>query len=237
MRISPISAAALCLFFVALAAPITAQGGGKKKHAADSTQPGTSDQTLKTGQTVSTPFTAKSDLTLKSDVTASSGETAAEETLSNWKVPAIPYSPIVLKWEFNDKSGYAILSFNAYGGWYLEGRYDNKQPDRAFEAVIALKDENGNVFIFHHVSRAFKGKQNWGGENASGILTQHFRTLAKGFEVRGAFRFPTSAEGIAQVSADQNPACQTTAALAAGWGSIWTWAAPHHKCYQFNADG
>jgi hypothetical protein len=235
MRNSPISAAALCLFVAALAAPLTAQGGGKKKHAADSTQPVTSDQTIKTDQTVNVNYTAKSDLTLKSDVTVSSGETPAEETTSNLHVPAFSSLPIALKWEFKDEFGYAELILFP-DAWQIRGKYDQKKSDVDFEAVIALKDKSGNVFIFHHVYRAFKGRSAWGGQGYSPTLREWLPDLSKGFEVRGAYRFPTKAEGNAQAKADTSTACQTNAKFAAGWGSIWTWVEPHRQCFQFNTD-
>ena len=246
MRKTAISAVLLCLLVVAPAVPCTAQSttaqSGKQKHrAADTAQTAKPDQTLKSGQTAGSALTFTSDAMpptdqmLKSGTTVSSSETPAQETMSIRHVPAFYYGPIDLKWEFNDKRGFAELVLVPDGNWELKGSFDNTEPKKDLDIVFALRDKNGAVFIFHRVAKAPKGKHPWGGSHPDLNVANIYPVLSEGFDVRAAYRLPTTAEGTAeQKPPTREGHCETTATMAAGWAPIWTWVAPH-ECYQFNS--
>jgi len=241
MRITTSVAAALCCLAVTAAAPVAAQGGGKQHHHADTTQTVAPDRTLDGGQSVSPILTLTSDASpageraVKTSAEISNSETGASEVFAPASVRAFDLNPVGFKWALNDKRGWVVLMLNAAGSWELSGSYDNKGPARELEVVVALKDKDGRVYLFHGATRAPKGKHAWSMTSGNGVIATNYTTLERGFEIRGAYRLPTSAEAKAyqSTSAFQVP-CRTEATVAAGWGLIWTWAAPHRECYQFN---
>jgi len=242
MRPSLIANGCVGLLLAAFAAPslaqsMSAQSGRNRHRAADSSQTAKNGQTVNITMILASDSTLPADQSFKGSTTVSSGETPAEETLSNRRVPAITHVPLALKWEFNDKRGYAQFVLWDSGMWQLSGDLDGKESGRDLEVVFALKVKSGDVFLFHSTGKAQKGRHIWGGiGGTSADLAYLMPVLAPGFELRAAYRLPTKAEGAAVVKEGTGLVpCKTTASMAAGWGSLWTWMDPHKKCVQFNA--
>ncbi len=170
---------------------------------------------------------------LKSDPAA--GGRSATETAPIMHIAEAPAAQIAVKWQFNGDRGYTELILLADGGWKLMGTFNNAGTASDLDVVIALKSNTGTVFIFHRVGTAPNGVHEWDASASSPTIAQEFHSLTQGFNVRGAYRLPTPVVGSSEQKAERNEgACESAATAATGWTPIWTWAAPQHKCYQFN---
>lgn len=208
MRKPAISAASLCLLVVALASPMTAQGGGKKKHAADSSQ---AAQTVQTDQTVETPVQETTGI--------------RRDTGKNGQ--------IIINWLFKDRGGYANLIVNKDGSYVYSGSYDNKKPGKSFDAILAVRTEGaagGFVFEWYHAGDLSKGGITWSVPGQSDILRENFRSLSVRYAWGGAYRFPSLKE-LKEWESNNKRACAGDA-----WMNKQEWARvdPGQICHQFN---
>ncbi len=218
MRRTLILVLALSFLGTACAARSSAQSG-EKQHRADSSA-------TKTGKVPAGFFMFKSDPARR--------RRSATETAPITHIAEAPAAQIAVKWQFNGDRGYTELILLADGGWKLMGTFNNAGSARDLDVVIAVRSKTGTVFIFHRVGSAPNGEHQWDASASSPTIAKEFHSLTQGFDVRGAYRLPTPAVGSSEQKAERNEGACETAAPAAAWAPIWTWAAPHQKCYQFN---
>jgi len=243
MRASTLSAAAIGFLVLAVAAPLAAQGGGKKHHKGDTTQTPAAAQHLDFTVVNNPALSVSSDLTytgpveIKTSRTVSSVETGAKEVFGPVKFGAFAGNPVGFKWTLKDNQGWVAVVLSGDGTVGLTGQYTDKTgSSRPFEVVFAIKDGNGRVSMVHGVLVEEVKRARWTTEMKTYDLP--FGEIRKGGEIRGAYRLPTMTEAKTAASApiEQHP-CKTEATVAGGWAPIWTWAAHPMQCleYQPNA--
>jgi hypothetical protein len=215
MRKIPISVASLCLLVAALAAPLTAQGGGKKKHPVDSSQTVQSEQTIKVGQ---------------------AAEAALVETTGTQHAGPTT-GPIVKHWEFRDKAGSVHLTINQNGSYVFSGNYDNKTPDQYIEVGIGL--EMGSVFFpdvfrWQYLGNVSKGGVKWNVKGRNSYLAQDFREFASSHVWGAGYLFVP----VATVKAERQYEKQQLKDECRddSWMNKQQWARvdPGKVCHQFN---
>lgn len=216
MRNAPMQIASLSLLAVALAAPVTAQGGGKNK-----TPPATSSQTIQTDQTVA----------------------AAVEEDTGDRHAGPSNGPIIVNWEFKDQGGSVNLIVNPDGSFLFSGHYDTKKPGKDIEVVLGLKSKLGAVYLFHHMGNVSKGRDQWSKQGQSAFLKEDFKTFAGEHDWRGSYRFTLTAEAKKEEKNKKEKEqlmddCRALAKLIQPAGQrgayLWLEDDPNKKCHQFN---
>ncbi len=215
MRNSPIAVACVCLLVVALANPLSAQGGGKKKHAADSSQP---IPALQTEQTVEAPVEEN---------------TGIQRGIGK-------NGQIIIHWEFKNGGGSAELTISRNGSWVWSGQYDNARPNSGFQCMLVVK--SGDAWQWSYAGDISKGGLKWNIKGQDAQLTAAFDLLAHGHVWEGVYRFPSVAFAKEWQKALKTEVKQQKQQLkeeceAYSWMTKQEWlrADPNHYCHQFNA--
>jgi hypothetical protein len=207
MRKTPIAVAAVSLLAAALAARLTAQAGGKKKHAADTIQ---SAQTLQTDLTVQVPIEENTGLHRG---IGKNGQ-------------------IVINWVFKNGGGSANLTINQNGSYLWSGHYDNVKPNSGFDCILFVK--SGDGWEWYALGNISKHGVKWHIVGQDAQLASAFGILAHEHVWGGVYRFPSVAQEKAwqkQENAQLKKECE---AFAGSDKAEWAYVDPNHFCHRFN---